>query len=128
LHCETTAAEVHIVLKRQRTQRVSTNFLGQPWRQLTTEMLGNFLRGVSSRRRRRQRFAVAPERIDPLVHDSTKFGVHLRFIVAVAAGSDDSRTLADKALIFVRPLDDFYVSSAFVHDRDSSMAFLTARS
>jgi hypothetical protein len=77
--------------------------------------------------RRGERLAVLLEVLDPFFHDPAQFGLNLRFIRTVAR-SDHARTLADKALVLVRPLDNLDVPSAFVHACDSSMARFTSRS
>ena len=53
---------------------------------------------------------------------------NISFVVAVAARTDNPRALANEALIFIRPFHQLNVPSTVVHDRDSSMIFLTSRS
>lgn len=77
---------------------------------------------------RRQWLAILLEDFEPLIDDLTKLGIYFGFIVAVATLTNDSRALADKALVFVGPFNDFYVPCAVVHDFDSWMTFLTSRS
>lgn len=67
----------------------------------------------------RQWFAIVFEILQQFVDDLAQLGVHLGFIIAVAALTDDSRALADEALILIGPFHDLDVSRAVVHDRDS---------
>src|SRR5688572_17760183 len=76
----------------------------------------------------RQWLAVTLERFYPLVDDATKLGVDFGLVIAVAARSNDARTLAHEALVLVGPLDDLDVASAVTQRADSLMAFLTSRS
>jgi hypothetical protein len=46
----------------------------------------------------------------------------------MATSMNQARAAANEAVIFLRPFDDFYVSSSSIHDLDSSIAFVTARS
>jgi hypothetical protein len=46
----------------------------------------------------------------------------------VASTVEEARATAYEALIVLGPFNDFYVSSSSIHDLDSSIALLTARS
>jgi hypothetical protein len=57
-----------------------------------------------------------------------KFRKDRFFIFPVAATVKEARATADKTLIIIGPVNDFYVSSSGIHHLDSSIALLTARS
>jgi hypothetical protein len=73
---------------------------------------------ASAGSRRRQRLAILLEDFEPLIDDLTKLGIYFGFIVAVATLTNDSRALADEALVLVGPFNDLYVPCAVVHDMD----------
>lgn len=76
---------------------------------------GDLRRDACPGGRLRQRLAVPLHRLDPLVDDPAQLGVDGRLVVAVAAGADDARALADKAAILVGPLNDLDVPGAVAH-------------
>ena len=66
--------------------------------------------------------------IQGFLDDFTEFREDLLFIATMTASIKQTRTTTDKALIFIRPLNDFHVAGTFAHLAESSMAILTALS
>ena len=66
--------------------------------------------------------------LNGLFDDLTKLGKHCLFIITVATAVEQPRATADKATVLFRPFDNFHISAGLIHDPDSSIARLTARS
>jgi hypothetical protein len=66
--------------------------------------------------------------LDSLFDNLTKLGKHGLLVIAMAAAIKQSGTATDKAMVFIGPFDNFDVSGRHIHDLDSSIALLTARS
>ena len=64
----------------------------------------------------------------PLIDDLAEFRVDLLFVITVTARPDDPRTLTDKTLVLIRPLDNLEIPSAFFHCFDSLIFCCTSRS
>lgn len=77
---------------------------------------------------RRQGAAFCFIQLDRFFDDLAEFSKDLFFIVPVASTVKKARATSDEALIFLGPFNDLYVSSSDIHDLDSSIARLTARS
>jgi hypothetical protein len=59
---------------------------------------------------------VSPFDIDAFVHDLAKLGINRGLVVTVAARADDAGTLADEAIVLIRPLDPLDIPDALLHD------------
>ena len=78
------------------------------------------------RKRLWQGLAVRLQRFDPLFDDLAEFDEDFRCIIAMAPAIEQLWTTADKAVVFVRPLDHLHVSVAFRHWFTSLRALRTA--
>ncbi len=113
--------------------RTSTNDLGysaagDAVKIRSARILREQFRDVPPGGRRRQRPAVAPGELNPLIDDLAQFPVDFGFVRAVATSAYDAGTLANECLIFVGPFHDFHVAGTISQCCDSSIASLTSRS
>jgi hypothetical protein len=67
----------------------------------------NFVGKIPVRSGGREWLLIPLQNIQPFLHDLAEFSIDLGFIIAMTARPDQTRTLADKALIVLRPLDNF---------------------
>ena len=65
---------------------------------------------------RRQRPAIAPGKLNPLVDDLAKLAVDLRFVCSVAAWPDDAGALSHEGLVLFGPFHDLHVAGTIGHD------------
>ena len=61
-------------------------------------------------------------------HNATKFRKHGLLVGAVAASVKQSRTTSYETIILIGPFNEFHIFRCSIHDLDSPIARLTARS
>lgn len=112
----------------KRCREFAANDLGLEFKPSGVFLSGDFVSDALASGRWWQWLALTLDRFQPFIDDPAQMRVHLRFVVSVATRPNDPRTLANETLILIRPFHYLDVPGTVVHDRDSSMAFLTSRS
>jgi len=87
----------------------------------------HLVREVATRRWRRKSLSIQAVERNGFLYDLAKLLKDSLFVRTVAPAVKQTWRAADKALVFLRPLDDLCVSRSIFHDFDSSTARFTAR-
>jgi hypothetical protein len=100
-------------------------YRGDSYEAIVTSLQSTF-KSTSASCWRWQRRAVLFEDFKPFINNLAEFSIDFGFVVAVAAGTDNTWTLADEALVFIRPFNDLDIFRDFIHGIVSSIFLFTS--
>jgi hypothetical protein len=83
---------------------------------------------IVARRWGRQRPFFSFVKLDRFFHNLTQFRENRFLVISMATTVNEPRATADETIVFFGPFNKFHISRRSVHDLDSSIALLTARS
>ena len=76
---------------------------------------------------RRQNSSLLLVELNRLFDNLTKFGEYSLLVITMTTTEEQARATADKAVVLIRPFDNFYVPRRLIHDWDCSMHQISSR-